>query len=185
MCSRNKKRTILQAKIDPTAIVAETACGPMEYSITGQAPYVLFLHGSPGCHDGYTKLAEALEWPKNGFGVIAPSRPGYGRTPIASGRTYPAQADCFAALLDTLKIEKVVVYAVSGGSPAALSFAAQHPSRTYCCLTESGATGSFPHPEALCFFKVFGAFYLSPSSMNLGPESEWKQRRTVKEFMES
>jgi len=90
-----------------------------------------------------------------------------------------------AALLDELAIDKVVVYAVSGGSPCALSFAAQYPDKTYCVLTESGSTGSFPHADAVCFFKFYGAFYLSPSAMNLGPEEHWKDRETVTAYVGS
>ena len=72
----------------------------MEYSIKGQAPYLLALHGTPGIHDGMSGYCDP--WLEHGFGVIAPSRPGYGRTPIENGRTYEDQADTLAALLDEL-----------------------------------------------------------------------------------
>ena len=37
--------------------------------------------------------------------MIAPSRPGYGRTPLSSGKTHEEAADLMAALLDELKID--------------------------------------------------------------------------------
>ena len=68
--------------MNATSILVETAFGPVEYSKQGQAPYILLMHGSPGIHDGMAKMgAECLDY---GFGVIAPSRPGYGRTPFGS-----------------------------------------------------------------------------------------------------
>ena len=66
--------------------LAQTARGPVEYSKVGQAPWILALHGSPGMHDGVTNFFN--RWVENGFGVIAPSRPGYGRTPLDNGRKY-------------------------------------------------------------------------------------------------
>ena len=59
------------------------------------------------------------DWLDNGFGVICPSRPGYGRTPLGKEKTSAEAADQIAALLDTLKIEKVVASGISGGGPAA------------------------------------------------------------------
>ena len=54
--------------------------------------------------------------------------------------------DVFAALLDTLGIDKVVVYGMSGGGPAAYTFAAKYPDRTKACLTECAVSGEFTHP---------------------------------------
>lgn len=178
------KRKVSLDKINPCAEIAQTAKGPIEYSITGQAPYVLWLHGSPGGHDGYAKLAEALEWPKNGFGVIAPSRPGYGRTPLSSGRTYPDQADLLAALLDTLKIDKVVVYGMSGAGPAVISFGAQHPSRAYCLVTESACMGSMPNGMAACCLSMcFGDMFLSPALLMQMDPAKCKEKASVKELI--
>ena len=52
---------------------------------------------------------------KVGFRVIVPSRPGYLRTPLTSGRTPGEQATLIAALLDTLGIERGALYAYSQG----------------------------------------------------------------------
>ena len=54
--------------------------GEVEYCIKGEAPYVLVLHGTPGMHDGM--LGYYDYWLELGFGVISPSRSGYGRTEI-------------------------------------------------------------------------------------------------------
>ena len=59
------------------------------------------------------------DWLENGFGVICPSRPGYGRTPLGTEGTAAEAADKCAALLDTLGIEKVVANGISGGGPTA------------------------------------------------------------------
>ena len=99
------------------------------------------LHGTPGIHDGVVGLFD--RWLDHGFGVIAPTRPGYGRTPLV--QTYADQADVFAALLDSLGVDKVVAYGMSGGGPAAIQFAARHPNRTHALLTECAVTGKLKH----------------------------------------
>ena len=69
-------------------------------------------------------------WVDNGYGVIAPSRPGWARTPMDVGKKPDEAADSFAELLDELGIEKVVVHCVSGGGPTGINFAARHPEKT-------------------------------------------------------
>ena len=85
-------------------------------------------------HDGKYGLFD--KYMKHGFGVIAPSRSGYGRTPRTSGDIYANEADLFAALLDDLNIDKVVLVAVSGGGPTGVNFAARHPERIACLIME-------------------------------------------------
>jgi pimeloyl-ACP methyl ester carboxylesterase len=65
----------------------------------------------------------------NGFRIIAPSRPGYLGTPLATGRTPEEQGDALAARLDALGVERVMVFAGSGGGPATYALAARHPDR--------------------------------------------------------
>ena len=104
--------------------VIDTPLGPIEYVQKGTTgPYVLFLHGTPGGYDQSPKEAT--------YRMIAPSRPGYLRTPIEVGRTPQEQAIAYAALLDALGIdEKVFVMGASGGGPSAYAFAAAYPERT-------------------------------------------------------
>ena len=54
-------------------------------------------------HDGYNNYFSYIL--DAGIGVITPSRPGYGRTPLSSGKTSAEAADLLAALLDELKID--------------------------------------------------------------------------------
>ena len=110
----------------------ETACGLMEYGERGDGPVLLCVHGSPGEYRQGLLMAEYFR--VNGFRVIAPSRPGYGGTPLATGRTSAEQADAVVALLDTLAVDRVAVLGVSGGGPAAYALAGRHPDRVDCLL---------------------------------------------------
>lgn len=107
--------------------VITTALGPVEYSKTGEGPALLSIHGSPGGYDHGVGLPQIIDIRE--FTVIAPSRPGYLRTPLSSGANPEEQADLHAALLDELHIEQAIVLAASGGGPSALQFALRHPDR--------------------------------------------------------
>ena len=78
--SNNKRRKTRILKLESTSRIAHTEKGPVEYSIKGNAPYVLGINGTPSLHDGVMGMFE--DWSVNGFGVISPARPGYGRTPL-------------------------------------------------------------------------------------------------------
>ena len=124
----------------PESEVAETSRGPVEFARVGDAPYILFCHGTPGGYDqglGNAELAAA------GFGTIYVSRPGYLRTPLSTGSSMAEQADAMAALLDVLGIEKVVVHGVSGGGPSAIEYAGRHPDRASGLLLSCAITQRF------------------------------------------
>ena len=104
--------------------VAETALGPIEYSLTGESDLVLlFIHGTPGGHDQTTE-------PNSYYSVLTPSRPGYLRTPLSAGKSPAEQAKAYKALLDSLGIKEVMILGVSGGGPSAIEFAAAYPEIT-------------------------------------------------------
>ena len=113
--------------------IAQTRLGPVEYSIIGEGPAVLVIHGCPG---GYDQGLIAAKLASNeGFQFVALSRPGYLRTPLTVGDTPTAQADAYAALLDALGIQSAAVIGISGGGPSALQFALRHPSRCWGLVT--------------------------------------------------
>ena len=123
--------------------VLQTAAGPVEYAERGQGPALLAVHGSPGGYDQGLGLGEFFR--VNGFKIIAPSRPGYLGTPLATGRTPEEQADALAALLDSLKMEKIPVIAVSGGGPSSYLLAARHPDRVSCLLEINSVCQKYEH----------------------------------------
>ena len=121
------------AALNAASEVVDTSRGPVEFARHGGAPYVLIMHGTPQGHNA-SFIGAPLE--EAGFGTITPSRPGYLRTPLASGRTFSEQADAAAALLDALEIDAVAVYGISGGGPSSIEFAARHPERTKALILE-------------------------------------------------
>jgi pimeloyl-ACP methyl ester carboxylesterase len=108
-------------------VVLATGRGLVEYAERGSGPPLLSLHGSPAAFENGLLIAEFAR--VNGFRVVAPSRPGYGGTPLGIGRTPAEQADGLAALLDSLELDRVAVLAMSGGGPAGYALAGVHPDR--------------------------------------------------------
>ena len=134
------------AELERGSRVVDTACGPVEVATAGEGPPLLLSHGSPG---GYDQMFYAEALTQAGFALIAPSRPGYLRTPLATGVRFEDQADAFAALLDALGLEEAAVLGGSGGGPAAIQFAARHPDRTRALLLECAITQNYdPHVPA-------------------------------------
>jgi pimeloyl-ACP methyl ester carboxylesterase len=107
--------------------IATTQLGPVEYFEQGVGPAVVILHGSPGGYDQFLTLGGVIA--KQGYRVISISRPGYLRTPIASGRTPAEQAALVDSLLTAFSIEHTSVIGISGGGPSALAFAENYPDR--------------------------------------------------------
>ncbi len=106
--------------------IIQTTCGPVEYARVGHGAPLLVLHGVLGNYAHGVISSRPLH---EIFSVIAPSRPGYGRTPLTVGHSAAQQAAACAALLDALGIERVPLIAISGAGPAALQFALRYPDR--------------------------------------------------------
>lgn len=110
-----------------TARVITTTRGPIETAVVGSGPVVLLVHGMPGDWRQARPVADLLAADHT---VVSVSRPGYGRTPLRTGRTIDDQAQAYAALLDVLAVERATVVGVSGGGPSAASFSRLLPERT-------------------------------------------------------
>ncbi|RPG05448.1 MAG: alpha/beta hydrolase [Pelagibacteraceae bacterium TMED267] len=129
-----KKDTI--ERLEGNSKVIKTQLGLVEYAEFGNSgPIILEIHGSPG---GFDQIIET-----KGFKTIAPSRPGYLRTPLSSGESPENQARLFSALLDELKIDSVIVKGTSGGGPAAIEFASNFPERTQGLILFEALTGAW------------------------------------------
>jgi pimeloyl-ACP methyl ester carboxylesterase len=124
-----------------------TARGLVEYDLYGtKGPVVLSVHGGLGGADQGRLFASWLQG--DGFRILSPSRPGYLGTPLASGQTLEAQADLFAALLDTLHIEKVGLLSISAGGPVAYTFAARYPERVWGLVSIDAVSGHAPQKSS-------------------------------------
>jgi pimeloyl-ACP methyl ester carboxylesterase len=123
-----------------------TRLGPIEHSDDGDGPALMTLHGGMGGCDQSLLLARALVPDLATRRVIAVSRPGYLRTPLASGPTVEDSADLYAALLDSLGLDRAVIAAVSAGGPSAIAFAARHPDRCAGLILVSTPSGRFESP---------------------------------------
>ena len=111
--------------------------GLMEYQEAGRGLPVLVLHGTPGGSDQGIAASQALDIDGR---VIAPSRPGYLGTPLATGRSPVQQADAVVELLDALGVEQAVVLGTSGGGMAAVELAGRHPERVRGLVLWSAVT---------------------------------------------
>jgi 2-hydroxy-6-oxonona-2,4-dienedioate hydrolase len=118
--------------------IAQTACGPIQYSDIGQGPVILMVHGAGGGFDQGHEVGVTLV--NHGFRTISISRFGYLGTPMPADASPAAQADAYAALLAFLDIPQATIVAASAGTPSALQCAIRHPSRVKSLVLMSPAT---------------------------------------------
>lgn len=90
-------------------------------------PSVFLFHGLPGSRLSWG-LVPGNPFPP-GLRIIAPDRPGYGRSDPKPHRTVLDWSDDVAELANALEIEKFGVLGVSGGGPGALACAWKMPER--------------------------------------------------------
>lgn len=96
----------------------------------GSGPAVLLCHGFPGLSFSWRHQVQPLV--ENGFRVIAPDMPGYGRTDAPEAiadYTYSAVAGRLDCLLESLEIDEAVVVGHDFGAPTAWTLASEHPQR--------------------------------------------------------
>jgi pimeloyl-ACP methyl ester carboxylesterase len=126
------------ASLDSGSEMAETKKGAIEYVDRGEGPTLLVFHGAPGGYDQAMLLGSLLA--EEEFHLVAPSRPGYLRTPLTTGQSLAEQADAMAALIETMGISRVAVLASSLGAPAAMHFAWRYPDMVWALVLLSPAT---------------------------------------------
>ena len=99
---------------------------------------VVFLHGTPGSRLlGRLFDADAQE---QGIRLLAPDRPGYGRSTPWSDRSIADAETYVSAVLDDAGAGSAAILGFSGGSPHALATAAAHPDRVSRVDLVAGAT---------------------------------------------
>lgn len=132
----------IERRLEADSLVVPTSSGLVEYADIGSGVPVLMIHGTPGGYDQILETVRASGLTRPGLRIIVPSRPGYLRTPITSGRTPAEQARLYADLLTRLGIDKAYILGASGGGPSALQFAILFPERCSGLILEEAATRS-------------------------------------------
>lgn len=122
---------LIERNVRESSVVVHTPCGPIEYAARGTGTPVLIIHGAGGGYDQGLLLADGLP---SGFQVIAPSRFGYLRTPVAQDTSVAAQAAAHGCLLDALGIERSIVVGVSAGATSATELAIQQADRVIALI---------------------------------------------------
>ncbi len=115
----------LKALLKHPSQIAVTAKGKVEYALNGEGPVIMTVHGGPGGYDQGLILGEYFR--REGFTILAASRPGYLGTPLETGKTSEEQADALAALIESLGLKEVGIIHVSAGGPPGYLLAARHP----------------------------------------------------------
>lgn len=128
----------------PASQIVQTLRGPIEYAIQGYGAPVILCHSTGGGYDQGLVLARLLQ----GFRGIAISRAGYLRTPIETGSSPAGMADAYAALLDSLRIEKAAILGLSAGGMSAAQFALKHPDRCWGLVLADAITQTPPRSSA-------------------------------------
>ncbi len=107
------------------------------------APVLLYHHGTPS--SGLVAPVTLAAAAARGLRVVSWSRPGYGTSTRAPGRTVADVAADAVDVLDALGIESVVTAGWSGGGPHALACGALLPDRV---LAVSVLAGVAPYAES-------------------------------------
>jgi pimeloyl-ACP methyl ester carboxylesterase len=129
------------AFLDSGSEIAETKKGAIEYVDRGEGPTLLVFHNAPGGYDQAMLLGSLFA--EEEFHLVAPSRPGYLRTPLTTGQSLAEQADAMAALIEMMGISRVAVLASSFGAPAAMHFAWRYADKVWALALLSPATTIF------------------------------------------
>jgi pimeloyl-ACP methyl ester carboxylesterase len=134
---------------------ADTRGGPVEYVERGAGEPVLVVHGSPGGCDQGALLGRFLS--DAGFRVVAPSRPGYLGTPLSADNATPAaQAGLWAALMDSLDVERFGVLCWSGGGPSSYTLTIEHPERVTALVALAAVSKPYEFETGLAYRLLSG-----------------------------
>lgn len=102
----------------------------------------LIIHGGGGGFDQGKFVADIVMDSK--YNWVAPSRFGYLGSSMPAEASISKQVDAYVALLDKLKIDKVIVIGLSAGGPSALHFALLKPERCQGLIMLSAVSLTLP-----------------------------------------
>jgi pimeloyl-ACP methyl ester carboxylesterase len=129
---------------------------------TGEA--IILLHPLTATSEIWEKQISAFA--QAGYRVIAPDKPGWGKSVLASGAKPAPYADTIDALADRLKLGKFHLVGVANGGYTALDYAAWKPERLKTLVFGATGLGVQVDDEG----KAFRANAAIPGFANLPPE---------------
>lgn len=134
--------------------IIQTSKGQVECRIEGKSDKTaLIFHGAQVDCYAFTGEDFFLE---NGYQVVIPSRAGYGKTELSTGKNVEEFSDVIIELLEQLQVDKVTVMGVSAGGRPALQFAGRYPHRTQNVILQSALT----HPYWPKYYIRFLSYFL-------------------------
>jgi pimeloyl-ACP methyl ester carboxylesterase len=114
------------------------------YDDVGSGDAIVLVHGHPFDRSMWTPQRDALR--DAGWRVIVPDLRGYGETSVVPGKTtLDVFARDIAALLDHLRVERVVIGGLSMGGQIVMEFCRLHPHRVRAVLL--AATSPMPDTD--------------------------------------
>jgi pimeloyl-ACP methyl ester carboxylesterase len=138
--------------------IATLRSGTIEYRYERRGAQTVLI-----CHGGHLRAAIPLgesAYEQQGWSVLTPSRPGYGRTPLTGDSSPEAVAALVQDLCSHLGIRSVAaVIGVSAGAPLAVALAARYPSLVRSLVLQS-ARSSLPWPDLVT--RVSGSVAFHP-----------------------
>jgi pimeloyl-ACP methyl ester carboxylesterase len=143
---REARRRVAVAR----SATVQTRWGTVEYLDEGDGVPLFWSHGVLGGHDNVRELVDL--WFSAAYRAIGPSRFGYLGSTMPPHASVADQADTYAALLDHLQLDRVVLCGFSAGGPAAIQFALRHPDRLVGLVLGSSylpGMGAQPMPRAV------------------------------------
>ncbi|QCR34119.1 alpha/beta fold hydrolase [Lysinibacillus sp. SGAir0095] len=116
----------------------------VEFTIVGEGEPIFVLHGGhSNCNEefGYDFLIE------QGYSLITPSRPGYGKSSKEMGESISVACDFYVKLLNHLNLDKIHVLAISAGGPSGIYFASKYPHFVKTLILQSAVTKEWLTPK--------------------------------------
>ena len=120
------------------------ARGPVRFIDTGEAEWrpIVFFGGLGTDLNAFYETEFARELRERlQLRVISVERNGFGMTPFDPSRGYPDAVDDVVSVLETLRVRRFAVVAISGGAPYAAALAARLPHRVLSLHLAAAAAG--------------------------------------------
>ena len=126
------------------SFIKHTRFGIIEYRSVGKGKPIVFIHGG---HSNCNEILAHKGFDTLKFQLLTPSRPGYGKTPLADNQTPSKAAKLIIELLNSLAIDKAIIYGISAGGLTALKLVEEYPDYVEKLILASAVTKKWLDPK--------------------------------------